>query len=89
MNTYTLVLKRVTAQCKMPIISFDVCAPSNELALSDAKKCVIIFLKEEGYKLVNAGVPMGNDLEMNLTFTKDDEEYDYILNIIHIKEDNI
>ena len=83
MNTYTLVLKRLTSQGKIPVFSFEVNAQDNIMALMDGQQCVCNFLGSEGYELMDAGMMIGGDTtERNLVFIKDDETYDFILTII-------
>lgn len=83
-NTYTLVLKRLTSQGKIPVFSFDVNAQDNMMALMDGQQCVCNFLGSEGYELMDAGMMVSGDtLERNMIFmSKDDEMIDFVLYIV-------
>lgn len=80
---YTLVLKRLTAEGEVPVLSLELYAEDNMKALLEGEKHVQDIIGKEGYELVDAGMWIGSNVkERDLVFVKDDEEYDFILSII-------
>lgn len=84
MEKFSLLLKRITAKGEIPVLSFDVNAQTNMLALLDGQQCACSILGADGYKLMDAGMMVGGDtLERNMTFiNKDDEMIDFVLYIV-------